>query len=417
MTPHDLIQMNMTMQIFQELGVSQRALAAGAELSKGAAYRLTKHGEWPATDPEAPARVATLLRRHCTTPQQLAALHQSFGQAGSFRAQLQAADAATTTAAPAAAPSARPVTAPPSEEDSMLLQHTALTPEARAHFNLVRNPFVDDISVRDDVFASPATRYARTALMDCALNHGFVALIGESGAGKTTLREELEQRIIDEQRPVVVIKPYTLAMEPDDVKGKRMKSGQIAEAIARTLAPSVTLKSDPDKRFAQVHAMLRDSCRAGSRHLLLIEEAHRMPVATMKHLKGWLELKDGMRRLLGVTLLGQPELAGLLNEQRADIREIVQRCEQVWLGPLDAQLEAYLRHKLGRVGTAASEVFDDNAYDAIRQRLIHMPRGGKAEDAISTCYPLAVANLVCRAMCAAQRAGWPKVDANVVLGC
>lgn len=299
----------------------------------------------------------------------------------------------------------------------MLLENVALTPEAKRHFRLDRSPFVDDVACREDVFNSPDNRYVRNALLHTALHQGFIAVIGESGSGKTTLREDLEERIRDEAMPVKVVKPYVLAMEPSEVKGTMMKSGQIAEAIARALAPGLRLQSNPETCLHQVHELMRDSCRAGRSHLLVIEEAHRMPAATLKHLKGWMELKDGLRRLLGVCLIGQPELAGLLSEHNVEVREIVQRCEKVVLGPLGDQLEAYVRHKLARVGVHADQVLAADAYDAMRTRLTYIPRDGKARDAQSICYPLAVNNLLARAMVAATRNGWPLVDSQAVLGC
>jgi len=46
-----------------------------------------------------------------------------------------------------------------------------------------------------------------------------------------------------------------------------------------------------------------------------------------------------------------------------------------------------------------------------------MPRGGRASDAVSVCFPLVVNNLVCRALNAAAAVGFPKVDAQVIAGC
>ena len=411
--------------VLDDLGLTQTELRRTARMSRSATSRLATLGQWP-------ARATVRMRR---------AVADSLRGAGATRAHFERLCAAgvfaafellpapaqekaptsyeldgagtTTLTTPAVTPHASAIQP---QEDAMLLENVALTPEAKKAFGLPRSPFIDDVVVRDDVFASPGTRYVRSALMDCALNHGFIAIIGESGSGKTTLREELEERIRDEDRPVLVIKPYTLAMEPNDQQGKMMKSGQIAEAIARTLAPSLQLKSSPEARYRQVHELLQASCRAGSRHLLVIEEAHRMPLATLKHLKGWMELKDGLRRLLGVCLIGQPELGTLLGEHRPEIREIVQRCEKVTMEPLDQHLEAYLAHKLARVGAKAADVFAEDAYDALRARLTYVPRNGRAGDAVSTCYPLAVANRVCRAMNAAALNGWPKVDAAVVAG-
>lgn len=298
----------------------------------------------------------------------------------------------------------------------MLLQFTPITQKALEAFHLRRNPFVDDVVTRADVFQSPATRYARAALVDAAQNHGFIAIVGESGAGKTTLVDELEQRLIDEGRDeVLVIKPYVLGMEASDTRGKTLRASHIAEAIADALDPDVKLKSSSQRRFAQLHELLKASRRAGRRHLLVIDEAHCLPVPTLKHLKRFVELKDGLARLMGVALVAQPELRGLLHSQNPEVREVMQRCEIVELPPLDADLEAYLAHKFKRFELTLEQVFERDAFDAIRARLIYTPRGAKA--GVSTCYPLAVHNLVSRAMNAAAAVGYPQVDAHVVEGC
>lgn len=257
----------------------------------------------------------------------------------------------------------------------MLLENQALSPEARKHFNLPRNPFQDDVQSPDDVFQSPSVRYVRASLMDCANHHGFVAITGESGAGKSTLAEDLEERIKADARDVLIIRPYVLAMEQNDAKGKTLKSSHIAEAIASALDPQLKVKSSPEARFRQVHELLKASRRAGRRHLLVIEEAHCLPTATLKHLKRFLELKDGMQRLIGVALIGQPELRDRLGSQNAEVREVMQRCEVVELEPLDGELEAYLRHKFARFDLKFEDVFAPDAADAIRARLIHIPRG------------------------------------------
>lgn len=299
----------------------------------------------------------------------------------------------------------------------MLLVNAGLKPETRTHFKLARNPFVDDVQSPDDVFQTPSVRYIRAALTDCALHHGFIAVVGESGAGKSTLAEDLQERIRTEGRDILLIKPYVLGMEGNDDRGKTLKSTQIAEAIAYAIDPQIKLRLSSEARFRQVHELLRASRRSGHRHLLVIEEAHCLPLATLKHLKRFLELKDGMQRLIGVALIGQPELRERLGGQNAEVREVAQRCEIVELEPLDAELEGYLQHKFARFDLKLSDVFTADAFDAIRARLIHMPRGGRPGQARSLCFPLVVNNLVCRAMNAAAVAHWPQVDAQVIAGC
>lgn len=303
------------------------------------------------------------------------------------------------------------------KEEPMLLQNAALTPEARKHFKLPRNPFVDDVQSPDDVFQSPSVRYVRAALTDCALHHGFLAVVGESGAGKSTLAEDLQERILADGRDILLIRPYVLGMEGSDQAGKTLKSTQIAEAIAVAIDPHVRLKSSSEARFKQVHDMLSVSRRGGRRHLLVIEEAHCLPTATLKHLKRFTELKDGMQRLLGVALIGQPELRQRLSSQNAEVREVAQRCEIVELEALDGDLEGYLMHKFARFDLKLADVLAPDACDAIRARLVYMPRGGRARDVRSLCFPLVVNNLMSRAMNAAAQAGWPQVDAQVIAGC
>jgi type II secretory pathway predicted ATPase ExeA len=303
------------------------------------------------------------------------------------------------------------------EEEPMLLRCETLTPAARQHFKLARSPFTDDIQCRADVFASQHGRYVRAALLDAAVNHGFVAIIGQSGSGKSTLREELEERIREERRPIVLIKPYIHGVEPSAAHGKPLRSGHIAESIVDALAPGVPLKSSPQARYKQVHELLKASRAAGYTHLLVIEEAHRLPIPTLKHLKNFMELKDGLRRLLGVALIGQTELFNILSERNPEVREIVQRCEQITMEPLDNDMQAYLQLKFERIGAQLQDVFEPDAIDAIRARLIQTAHGQRSHEVVSICYPQIVNNLVCRALNAAAAVGYPKVDAQVITGC
>ena len=397
---------NTASTLLRDFGIPQSDLVRATGLSKSAISRMCAHGVWPAFNADLVRQAidAYLVRRGLTLGQQrdvLQALNPKLAPARSNLAE--------------AVPEVPVIETP--KEDAMLLQNQALTPEARRHFKLPRNPFVDDVQTPEDVFQSPSVRYVRATLLDAANHHGFIAIVGESGAGKTTLAEDLEERIKMDKRDVLVIRPYVLAMESTDTKGKTLKSGHIAEALIAALDPSASVRSSPQARFAQVHALLKASRAGGRRHLLVIEEAHCLPTATLKHLKRFLELKDGMQRLLGVALIGQPELRERLGNHNAEVREVMQRCEVVELEPLDGELEAYLRHKFARFDLKYEDVMAPDAADAIRARLIHTPRGGKSTDARSLCFPLVVNNLVCRAMNAATRAGWPQVDAQVVGGC
>lgn len=391
-------------RVLRVLSVSQSDLARAVTVSPATIAQLCNHGIWPRKNPPRDVLQRDIRAFLTTAGAEAAQLETLFDKWPLPRANATGADAD------------QPDTDTDEDDEHMLLRNETLTHEAREHFGLPRSPFVDDISTLQDVFTSASTRRARAALMDAALNQGFVALVGESGSGKTTLREELEERIRIENRPVVVIKPYVTEMDKSERRGF-MRPGQISEAIVHTLAPGESVKQSPQARAKQVHELLKGSQNAGYANLLVVEEAHKMPKATLRHLKAFMEMKNGLRRLLGVVLVGQPELDDTLSEKLGEVREIVQRCERREMLPLDDDLPAYIAHKFGRVGVRVEDVFSDDVMDAIRARLVRIPRGGSMAEAQSICYPLVVNNLVVRAMNAATAVQFPKVNAQVVRGC
>lgn len=393
-------------QLLQRIGVSQAALGRECGVSAATISLLAKNGQWPKTGAaELRAKLETFFTVQCVAPETIAYA-------------LDNKKAGTGAATPEPAPLQTLQQPTPTQETEtdvdMLLQNENLTLAARKHFGLFRSPFADDIASRDDVFLSPDIRLCRELLWDVAKNGGFCALVGESGSGKTTIREELIDRIQRENQSVIVMEPYVLAMEHNDKLGKTLKSGQIAETIISTLDPNAPLKSAPHARFKQLHDHLRASYKAGNSHVLIIEEAHSLPIATLKHLKRFRELKEGYARLLGVILIGQPELKASLSAHNPEVREVAQRCEVVELEPLDRHLADYLKHKISRVGGNPDEIFEPDAYDAIRTRLTRVPRGGKMTEAVSACYPLVVNNLVTRAMNLAASIAAKKVSAELI---
>lgn len=292
-------------------------------------------------------------------------------------------------------------------EDMMLLRRQALTPAAKRAFGLARDPF-DECRSSDEVYLTPDFRYVRESLRQTAKHGGFIAVVGESGAGKSTLRRDLSEWIQRENEPVIMIEPYVLGMEDNDIKGKTLKAAHIAEAILGAVAPGQHIKRSPEARFRQVHHALRESHRAGNRHVLVIEEAHGIPLPTLKHLKRFFELEDGFAKLLGIVLVGQNELAQKLDERNPTVREVVQRCEVVTLRPLDQDLEGYLRHRFELSSTPLQEVMEESAVEALRTKL---SRGN-----YSVLYPLAVHNVVTAALNEAATLGIPQVSADLIAG-
>ncbi|ROV57127.1 ExeA family protein [Neisseria chenwenguii] len=377
-------------QDFQKIGKSYATAAAEIGCSKPMLVAVVNHGNWP-------KKGADKLRRK---------LKQYFETNG-----------ADIPAGLRNEPEAAPAHPNESEDKEMLLRKATLTQAAKQHFGIFKDPFNDEIQSADDVYMTPDVRYVREAMFQTACHGGFVAVVGESGAGKSTLREDLQDRINRESRQIVMIEPYVLAMEDNDIKGKTLKAVHIAEAILAAVAPNVSPKRSPEARFAQIHRALTESAKAGNKHVLIIEEAHGLPIPTLKHLKRFFELKSGFERLLGIVLIGQTELAQKLSENNPSVREVVQRCEVVTLMPLtDGKLEGYLKHKFARTGADLTKVMDESAIDAVAERLTVKSRTAKGTEMNSLLYPLAVNNLVSAAMNQAAELGFDVVDGDVVRG-
>lgn len=293
----------------------------------------------------------------------------------------------------------------------MFFRAEALRPATRRHFGLARNPF-DDIQEASEIYMWEDWRYAREALWDAAKNGAFRAIVGESGSGKTTLVQELRNRIEREQHPIILIEPYVIAMEETEARGRPLRSEDIIDATIRALDQRASIPLRPQARFKLAHDMLIESSRAGYKHLLFFEEAHALPSATLKQLKRWRELRDGLRPLVGIGLVGQPELKIKLDERNPHVREIVQRLELVELLPLDDALAGYIGARLARADKSLDTVFDDKAIDAMRARLTH----GTGSRTVSICYPLAANNLAIRCMNIAAGIGASRVTDDIVRG-
>lgn len=380
---------NLKKLIKQHLG-GQSALARQLKLSPAAIAQLVNHEIYPARldKVELQQRIVTALTEAGCEGSKLANL---------FKQEECCAPVATKDAA---IPSTQDM------ESIMLLRKQTLTPDAKRTFNLFRDPF-SEVRSASEVFLTPDIRYVRESMRACAKFGGFMAICGESGAGKSTLRRDLIDWAHNENEATIVIEPYVLGMEATDKKGKTLKSGHIAEAIMSAVAPSVSMRVSPEARFRQVHSALRESHRAGNRHVLIIEEAHGLPIPTLKHLKRFFELEDGFSKLLSIILIGQTELAQTLDERNPEVREIVQRCELVTLRPLDNHLEGYLSHRFKLAGAELNSVMDTKAVEALRAKLT-----GKGT--YSVLYPLAVHNVVTAALNEAAALGMPALSADLI---
>ncbi|MGH1463327.1 MAG: ExeA family protein [Neptuniibacter sp.] len=271
------------------------------------------------------------------------------------------------------------------------------------HFRLFRDPFLDDVRGVEDVFISPETRYVMHAMRDAAEGQGIIAVVADSGAGKTTLRRMLIQELRDNDKVSVIM--------PSIIDKSRVTAAGLCEAIIADVSDE-TPKRSMEAKTRQVERLLRDASRSDQRHVMIIEEAHDLTVPTLRYLKRFWELEDGFTKLLGIILIGQTELGVKLQEHRnSQAREFIRRCIKIELGPLGNDLSAYLEHKFSRVGSSLDKVLEPDALEAIQHRLRRKEKG----NVISDVYPLAVNNLMAEVMNLSADLGEERVSAELVL--
>ncbi|MFJ4141447.1 ExeA family protein [Pseudomonas sp. NPDC089734] len=387
-------------QVLQGMGRPQSALADALKVSPATVAQLINHGQWPRSldSEDLQGRIRAFLVEYGANDADVADVFEKVDPP------------CANTVGPALNKE------PSGEDEPMLLPKQTLKAATRKAFGLFRDPF-DELQDAKDMWVSPDIRYVREAMYQVARHGGFLAIEGESGAGKSTLRRDLINRLVEKNDPVIIIEPYVLASEDNEPKGKPLKSTHIAESMMAAVAPLEKVKSSPEARFSQLHRALKESHAAGYRHCLVIEEAHSMPISTLKHLKRFLELEIGFTKLVSIIMIGQPELGVKLSERNADVREVVQRCERVTLPPIEGpRLEEFLGFRFERAGKDMRQVIDESGVQAITARLSQAARRGGRDESVSLLYPLAIGNLVIASLNLAAELGVPVVNADVVKG-
>lgn len=281
-----------------------------------------------------------------------------------------------------------------------------LTMKAYQKFGLFQDPFQGDVTKADDVFLTDETRFIAEFLYQTAKVGGMVALLGESGSGKTTIRRYSMDRIQSEGQKIKIIAPRS-------IDKARLTTSAICDAIIQDCSaekPRRTLEA----KSRQVERILTNSSRAGYNHVLMIEEAHDLSIPTLKYLKRFWELEDGFKKLLAIVLIGQTEMKAKLDEsQNWEAREVIRRIEVLELKPLGTGKEVadYLDIKFKRLGKERAKIISDEGCEAIAAKLRKQTRRGMI---YSVGYPLLINNWTRMAMNQTAELGADLVDADVV---
>jgi general secretion pathway protein A len=191
-------------------------------------------------------------------------------------------------------------------------------------------------------------------------NKGFVVVTGEAGSGKTTLINYLLQTLL--KNAVVGLVNHTSLMP---------------EPFLRAVCDEFELEAErPDKAamLKVLHEFLVAHYGKWRRVVLIVDEAQNLPMKTLEEIRMLSNLEAEKVPLLQIILAGQPELQALLG--RPELRQFTQRVAVAChLGPLEeAEVKAYVVHRLKVAGAEKGDLFDDEAIKAVAAYSGGIPR-------------------------------------------
>lgn len=215
------------------------------------------------------------------------------------------------------------------------------------HFGLTKPPF--QITPDLDFFFSGGRRGDILAALLHVATHdeGIITLVAEVGSGKTLLARLMIRRLDAQVCAVYLSNPC-------------FSRDEIIAAIGRDMGLT-DLPSTMEGKLAALQQELLRRHALGQRVVLVIDEAHAMPVESLEEIRLLSNLETAQHKLINIMLFGQPELDVLLADPHLrQLRDrVIHRFE---LQALQAsETSAYIDHRLRAAGWQGAGLFSEGA--------------------------------------------------------
>jgi len=219
------------------------------------------------------------------------------------------------------------------------------------HFGITEHPF--RITPVTEFFFSGANRGEILDALIYSISEveGIVKVSGEVGSGKTMLCRMLLEKLPENIETIYLANP-SLSRE------------EMLYAIADGLGLS-TSGERVGIIMSMIQNKLEEKASEGKRIVVLVDEAHAMPLDTLEELRLLYNLQVGNSKLLQIVLFGQPELNTKLDQP--NMRQLKDRIVHHFnMQPLSRNiLESYLMFRMRAAGYHGPNIFSPGAVKLI----------------------------------------------------
>lgn len=229
------------------------------------------------------------------------------------------------------------------------------------YFGLTAEPF-SNAPVSRFYFNAPQHQQALTRLLYAVSSmKGLAVLVGDIGAGKTTLARRMLDSLPEEEYEAALL--------------VIIHSGITASWILRRIALQLGVENPAQEKLAllsQLYQRLLQIYEQGRKAVVLIDEAQMLETRElMEEFRGLLNLEVPERKLISFVFFGLPEIEKNLKLDPPLAQRVAMRYR---LEPFNAEsTEAYIKHRMRLAGSSRSP-FTADAMEAVHRRANGTPR-------------------------------------------
>jgi type II secretory pathway predicted ATPase ExeA len=227
-------------------------------------------------------------------------------------------------------------------------------------FHLTEKPFEQTLDSRF-LYASEQHAYAIASIRFAVANRDPIVLVtGEIGSGKTTL---LNRVLSELDKRVVVAR----------INHTRLSAVELLQLILVEFGIDAFGKGKAEL-LTMIRRFVEQQAAAGRHVLIVIDEAQNLSPELLEELRLLTGIETERRKLLGVVLLGQPQLSQLLDAP--ELEQLGQRCRlRMHIDELTVEeVGAYLRHRMAVAGGDYERAFAPGLEPLIHRHSRGLPR-------------------------------------------